>query len=158
MSNRINFYARALQAVYVFLFIIFLLNAFTVDVLFAPPALAILRVPSNIRGIGEIINAPWMQSLRVYHVFLLIIAVLGSLNLIGLTRLESRIWKGVLRFSSFLGILILWSLILFFFLPFLIQGNYSPVYLKTSIIYLGITFIIFLVNLATFTVAIQGRN
>jgi len=158
MKNRLNLYVTILQGTYVGLFFIFVLNAFTVDVLFAPPALAILRVPSNLREIGQLINVPWTQSLRIYHIFLLIISVFASLNLIGLSRLESRIWRSICKISSFFGFLILWATLLFFFLPFLIQGvDYNPVYLKTSLIYAGVIFILFIVDLATFAIAEEYR-
>ncbi len=151
MKSRLNSYVTILQAVYIGLFIVFLLNAFTVDVLFAPPALAILRVPSNLREIGLLVNAPWTQSLRLYHIFLLVIFTFGSLNLIGLSRLESRVWKSICKISSFFGLLILWTGFMFFMLPFLIQGgDHNPVYLKTSLIYAAVTFILFSVDLATF--------
>lgn len=157
MSGNTKRYALILQGVYVFLFFTFLLNAFTVDVLFAPPALAILRVPSNIRGIGEAIGAPWTQNLRLYHVLLLITATVGSLNLLGLSSLHSKLWRRALRVSSFLGILMLWSGFMFFLLPFLITGHYSSVFIQTSMIYATVAFIILLVDLATFAVAIKAR-
>ena len=159
MRNRLNLYVTILQATYIGLFVVFVLNAFTVDILFAPPALAILRVPTNLREIGLLINAPWTQSLRIYHVFLLIACILGSLNLIGLSRLESAAWRSVCKISSFFGLLILWAGLLFFMLPFLIQGvDYNPVYLKTSLIYAGVVFILILVDLATFAVAEEYRT
>src|SRR3989344_2102277 len=154
MKGRFNLYVTILQAVYVGLFIAFLLNAFTVDILFAPPALAILRVPSNLREIGLLLNAPWTQSLRIYHILLLTTFTLGSLNLIGLSRLESQIWRSICKISSFFGLLILWAVFMFFMLPFLIQGaDYNPVYLKTSLIYAAVTFVLFVVDLSTFAVA-----
>ncbi len=159
MKRRLNLYVTILQAVYIGLFIAFLLNAFTVDVLFAPPALAILRVPSNLREIGLLLNAPWTQSLKIYHIFLLIALVLGSLNLIGLSRLESKIWRSICKISSFFGLLILWAGLMFFMLPFLIQEeNYNSVYLRTSLIYAAVTFILFLVDLATFAVAEEYKT
>ncbi len=154
MKSRLNLYITALQAVYIGLFIVSLLNAFTVDFLFSPPALAILRVPSNLREIGLLLNAPWTQSLRIYHIFLLIAFTLGSLNLIGLSRLESAAWRSICKISSFFGLLILWAGFIFFMLPFLIQeADYNPVYLRTSLIYAAVTFILFVVDLATFAVA-----
>lgn len=156
MSKRTKLYVYILQGAYITLFFAFLLNAFTVDVLFAPPALAILRVPTNIRVIGEIINAPWTQSLRLYHVLLLILTVLGSLNLLGLSSLHSKFWRTACRISSFFGILILWSGFMFFLLPFLIAGNYASLFLKTSMIYAAVTFVILLVDLATFAIAVES--
>ena len=159
MKSRLNLYVTILQAVYIGLFVAFLLNAFTVDVLFAPPALAILRVPSNLREIGQLLNVPWTQSLKIYHIFLLIISVFASLNLIGLSKLESRIWRSICKISSFFCLLILWATLLFFFLPFIIQGvDYNPAYLRTSLIYAGVIFILFVVDLATFAIAEEYRN
>ncbi|MEK7559119.1 MAG: hypothetical protein AAB521_02330 [Patescibacteria group bacterium] len=155
MSQRTKKYAFILQGIYVFLFFAFLLSAFTADVLFAPPALAILRVPSNIRGIGEAIGAPWTQNLRLYHILLLITTIVGSLNLLGLSSLHSRFWRGALRLSSFLGLIILTCGIIFFLLPFLIGGQYSSVFLRTSIVYAIVAFVILLVNFATFALAVK---
>ncbi len=157
MSQRSKRYVVILQTIYLILFFGFLINAFTVDILLAPPALAILRVPSNIRVIGEAVNAPWTQSLRLYHVLLLIATVVGSINLLGLSSLHSKIWRTALRISSFFGLLILWSGLLFFLLPFLIDGTYSSIYLQTSLVYAGVTFVVLLVDLATFAVATRAR-
>ncbi|MEK7186664.1 MAG: hypothetical protein AAB675_04895 [Patescibacteria group bacterium] len=155
MSTRLKRYVFILQGAYLALFFGFLLNAFTVDILFAPPAFAILRVPSNIREIGEIINAPWTQNIRLYHLMLLMATVLGSINLLGLSSLHSRIWRTALRLSSFFGLFILWSGIMFFLLPFLLEGNYNTTYMQTSLIYSGVILVLLLVDLATFAVAVR---
>lgn len=139
-----------------FLFVLALVNAFTVDILVAPPALAILRVPSNLRAIGEILNAPWTQSLRIYHIFLMIIAVLASLNLLGLSRIENPIWRSICKISSFFGFFIFWSIFIFFALPFILTGiKFDPTYLRISVIYASITFGLLLVDIATFALAVE---
>lgn len=157
MSESSKRYVIILQGVYLVMFLAFLFNAFTVDILFAPPALAIFRVPTNIRGIGEVINAPWTQNIRLYHIMLLIATVIGSVNLLGLSSLHSRMWRTALRLSSFFGLLTLWSSLMFFMLPFLLTGNYSASFMQASLLYAGVIFIVFLVDLATFAVAIQKR-
>ena len=152
-KNNVGLYVKVLQGIYVLLFITAFLNAFTVDVLVAPPALALLRVPSNLRAIGEILSAPWAQNLRVYHIFLLIIAVLASLNLIGLSRLDNPIWRTTCKISSFFGLFIFWTIFIFFALPFILTGiKFDPIYLKTSLIYASITLGLLLVDIATFAV------
>ncbi len=153
-EDKLNLYVTALQIIYIILVFTFLLNAFVVDVIVAPPALALLRVPSNIRAIGYLLNAPWTQSLKVYHIFLLIIAVLVLLNLVSLSRLENKTWRSICRISSFLGLFIVWSILLFFTLPFLLTGiTFNPVYLKTSLVYVSVSFILLIVDIATFAVA-----
>lgn len=153
-KNNVGLYVKVLQGVYIFLFIAALMNAFTVDILVAPPALALLRVPSNLRAIGEVLNAPWTQSLRVYHIFLLVVAVLASLNLLGLSRLNNPIWRTTCKISSFFGFFIFWSIFIFFALPFILTGfKFDPTYLRISLIYASITFGLLLVDIATFAVA-----
>ncbi|MBI2031203.1 MAG: hypothetical protein HYT08_01175 [Candidatus Levybacteria bacterium] len=155
-KNNVGTYVKILQGVYVFLFVLALVNAFTVDILVAPPALAILRVPSNLRAIGEILNAPWTQSLRIYHIFLMIIAVLASLNLLGLSRIENPIWRSICKISSFFGFFIFWSIFIFFALPFILTGiKFDPTYLRISVIYASITFGLLLVDIATFALAVE---
>lgn len=157
MSSRFKRYVFILQGFYMVIFFTFLLSAFTADILFAPPAFAILRVPTNIREIGEVINAPWAQNIRLYHFALLIGAIVGSINLLGLSSLKSKMWRSSLRISSFLGVLILWSGLMFFLLPFLLEGSYSAIYLQSSIIYASVIFVLLLVDLATFAIATRDH-
>lgn len=153
-KNRTSLYITILQITYVLLFFIFLLSAFTVDILVAPPAAALLRVPSNLRAIGFFLNAPWTQSLRIYHLFLLIITVLGALNLIALSNLGNSFWRTVCKISSFFSLFIIWSIFLFFTLPFILSGiAFDPTYLKTAFIYASVSFIVLIVDIATFAVA-----
>ncbi len=153
IDAKTDYYATLLQVVYIVIFFIFLLNVFAVDILFAPPHLALLRVPSNIRAIGFFLNAPWTQSLRIYHIFLLVITVLGSLNLIALSSLENSLWRIVCKISSFFGLLILWSIFMFFALPFILNGiSFDYIYLRISFIYAAVTFILLILDVATFLV------
>jgi len=158
-KNKIETYVKILQGVYVVLFISGLINAFTVDILVAPPALAILRVPSNLRAIGEILNAPWAQNLRVYHMFLMTVAILASLNLLGLSRIENQIWRSICKISSFFGFFVFWSIFMFFALPFILTGiKFDPIYLRISLIYASITFGLLLVDIATFALAVEYKK
>lgn len=158
-KNNTGTYIKLLEGTYVILFIAALMNAFTVDILVAPPALAILRVPSNLRAIGEILNAPWTQNLKVYHFFLMVVAVLASLNLFGLSRIDSSIWRTTCKISSFFGLFVFWSIFMFFALPFILTGiKFDPTYLRISFIYALISFCLLLVDVATFALATEYRK
>lgn len=153
-KNRFAFLAKVLEITYAVLFFVFLFNALTVDFLVAPPTLALLRFPSNVRAIGAPLNAPWTQGLGVYHIFLLVLAVLGASNAIGLSHLKTHWGRKVCKASSFFGFFILWSIVLFFSLPFILSGvRLDHYYVRTAGIYATLAFFLLLVDIATFVVA-----
>lgn len=143
---------RILQALYVFIFI------FSIGLIYAmhvvpPPALALFRVPTNLREVGPSIGLSWPTSLEVYHIFLILFFVVVILNGIGLHRLKVARWRSICKISSFLGLFLMWSVIMFFLYPLLVTANISVVHLKTSLIYSIFAFMFFNVSLLTFAVA-----
>lgn len=117
------------------------------------PALALFRVPTNLREVGPSLGLSWPTSLEVYHIFLILFFAVIILNGIGLNRLNIPKWRSVCKISSFLGLFLTWSVLLFFMLPLLVNSNINAVHLKTSFIYSLFAFVFLNVNLLTFAVA-----
>ena len=117
------------------------------------PTLAVFRIPTELREVGPSLGLSWPTSLNVYHIFLLLFFTVVLLNGIGLHRLRIQKWRSILTISSFLGLLLMWSVFLFFMLPLILDENFDSINLKTSFIYSLLAFAFFIVNLLTFVVA-----
>src|SRR3989344_1387544 len=116
---------KILQAIYVFIFI-FAIGLIVAMHTVPAPALALFRVPTNLREVGPSL---------------------------GLSCLNIPKWRSVCKISSFLGLFLTWSVLLFFMLPLLVNSNINAVHLKTSFIYSLFAFVFLNVNLLTFAVA-----
>lgn len=150
MAN--SFIIKTLQVLYVFIFI------FSIGLIYAmhvvpPPALALFRVPTNLREVGPSIGLSWPTSLEVYHVFLLLFFTIIILNGIGLHRLKIAKWSSICKISSFLGLFLMWSVIVFFIFPLFANANLNTIHLKTSFVYVFFAFTFFVINLFTYFVA-----
>lgn len=142
---------KILQVIYVFVFI-FSISLITTMHIIPSPALAVFRIPQNLREIGPSLGLVWPTSLHVYHIFLFLFFTVVFLNGLGLRNLRIAKWRSILRISSFFGLLMMWSVSLFFMLPLILNNNFDPINLKTSFIYSLFSFAFFIVNLLTFTV------
>lgn len=147
-----SIFIKSLLAIYAIVFI------FAVGLIVAmhatpSPALAVFRIPQNLREVGPQLGMTWPTSLRVYHFFLVFFFTIVLLNGIGLLRINNQKWRSVCRISSFFGLLLTWSVSLFFILPLTLDGNFYATNLKTGLLYSIIAFMLFIVNLLTFTVA-----
>lgn len=143
---------KSLLAIYIFVFI-FAIGLIVAMHTTPSPALAVFRIPQNLREVGPHIGLSWPTSLRIYHVFLLFFFTIVLLNGIGLSRIDNQKWRSICKISSFFGILLMWSVTLFFMLPLTLDGNFYAINLKTALVYSLIAFVLFIVNLLTFTVA-----
>ena len=122
------------------------------------PALAVFRIPTNLREVGPTLGLVWPTSLEVYHVFLLLFFTVLVLNGIGLYRLRIPKWRSICKISSFFGLLLAWSIFMFFMLPLMLENNLDTKNLKTSLIYLLLSFTFFIVDLLTFALAEEKRK
>jgi hypothetical protein len=143
---------KILQTLYGFIFI-FAIGLIVAMHVVPPPALALFRVPTNLREVGPSLGLSWPTSLEVYHIFLILFFTVIILNGIGLHHLSIPKWRSVCKISSFLGLFLMWSVIMFFLYPLLVTANINTVHLKTSLIYSIFAFVFFIVSLLTFAVA-----
>ncbi len=143
--------AKILLGVYIFVFI-FAIGLIVTMHIMPSPVLAVLRIPQNLREVGPMLGLSWPTSLRIYQVFLLFFFTVVLLNGVGLCKINNPRWQSICRISSFLGLLLMWSVFLFFMLPLTLDSNFQATNLKTSFVYSLIAFALFIVNLLTFVV------
>jgi len=144
-------FVKALRAIYVVIFV-FSITMIVIMHTVPAPALAVFRIPTNLREVGPHLGLVWPTSLDVYHVFLLLFFMVLVLNGIGLYRLRIPKWRSVCKISSFFGLFLAWSIFMFFMLPLILNINLDTKNLQTSLIYSLFSFGIFVVDLLTFAV------
>lgn len=149
--------ARVLQGIYLTIFV-FAITLITAMHLIPAPAFAVFRIPTGLREVGPTLGLVWPTSLEIYHVFLLLFFIVLILNGISLYRLHIPKWRSVCKISSFFGLLLAWSIFLFFMLPLILQSNLQTKNLETSLIYSLLSFAFFIVDLLTFAVAQEKRK
>ena len=143
---------KTLQVIYLAIFVSSI--AFITVMHITPsPTLAVFRIPTQLREVGPSLGLSWPTSLNVYHVFLLLFFSVVLLNGLGLHNLRIAKWRSTCKISSFLGLLLMWSVFLFFMLPLILDENFDPINIKTSLIYALLAFTFFIVDLLTFFVA-----
>lgn len=142
---------KVLQGIYLAIFI-FAITLTGLMHLIPAPALAMFRIPTNLREIGPHVGLVWPTSLEIYHIFLLLFFTVLTLNGIGLYRLHIAKWRTVCKISSFFGLFLMWSIFMFFMLPLILQNNLETNNLQTSLIYSLFAFGFFIVDLLTFAV------
>src|SRR3989344_8335504 len=100
--------------------------------LFSPPLFMPLRFPYYLEEMGPFLGATWPLTFRIYHLSLIVIGLIFSINLLAITFPK---WRMAGVFSSFFGIFLTVPVIIFFF------AQFTKINLTTAIIY-GLTFVL----------------
>lgn len=148
---------KILQFIYLGVFI-FSIALTTLMHLVPEPAFAVFRIPTNLREVGPKLGLVWPTSLEVYHVFLILFFTVIILNGIGLYRLRIPKWRSVCKISSFFGLLLTWSIFMFFMLQLILYSSLETKHLKTALIYSMLSFAFLIVDLLTFAVVEEKRK
>ena len=145
-------FVKSLLAIYglVFIFAVGLMVAMHAT---PPPALAVFRIPQNLREACPSLAFGWPKSLEVYHVFLLSLFAVIILNAVSLYRLHIPKWRSICQSSSFLGLIIVFLIFLFFKLPFGLKSSCDSTGLQTALIYSSFLFGFFILDLLTLAVS-----
>ena len=110
--------------------------------IFPPPFFMPFRFPHYLEMMKPFLGVSWPLSFEIYHYALYALALVASLNVLGIIFYPK--FRKVAIFSSLIGILLILSIVLFFFFPFM---KINP---STSIIY-GLYFVVLLIaDLLTF--------
>jgi len=111
--------------------------------IFPQPLFMPLRFPHYLERMEPFWRISWPLSFEIYHYALIVIALIFSFNILGLTFAR---WRKIAIFSSAAGIPIFSVMILFFFFPFMEINQ------PTATIYSIYSLLLFIVNLSTFIV------
>ena len=146
MSNKTIL--RILQFAHLLVFvtaavIIISLHVFSVDFL------DFLRIPMFLRVVDGSLGNSWPKSLNVYHTILLLSFLLALINASGLFLYKMKLWRYISDISSFLGVLIVWPVALFFAFILATAGNLSIDSIKTIFTYFFVSMFIFILDLIT---------
>lgn len=126
-----------------YLFILILTAILVVPThIFSPPLFMPFRFPHYLEMMKPFLDISWPLSFEIYHLILLILAIIGAVNVLGIVFYPK--WKVLARISSFAGLFLTLSMFLFFLFPFM---RTNP---PTAIIYGIYSLLLFIVNLLTF--------
>lgn len=118
--------------------------------------LDILRLPRLIHTINPLVGHGWPASLHVYQFVMVFSIILIFINSLGLFYYSSKIWRFATDISSFLGFLIIWPTALFFVFTIASAENLKVIDFQTAIVYFGVTFSIFILDLITWFIDDQS--
>ena len=109
--------------------------------LFPPPSFMPFRFPHYLETMNPFLGIAWPLTFKIYHLILLSIAIVYSLNLLAITIPK---WRKIGKFSSFLGTFLIIPVIVFLF------AQFTKVNLSTAIIYGSISILFLIINILTF--------
>lgn len=116
---------------------------------FPPPTFMYARFPHYLEIMGSFLGVSWPMTFEIYHYVLYALAIIGSLNILGI--IFPKFKKAALA-SSFIGLFLISLMVLFFFFVFL-EVNAS-----TAITYGFYSVVLLTVNLLTFKALITERK
>ena len=117
--------------------------------LFPIPYFMPFRFPHYLERMKPLSGISWPMTFEIYHYTLIIISLIFSFNILGLTFSK---WREMAIFSSATGIPIFSAMILFFFFLF------TQVNPPTAIIYGIYSLLLFIVNLSTLSILTGGKK
>lgn len=108
--------------------------------LFPLPFFMPLRFPHYLEIMGTILGISWPMSFEIYHYALYALALVGSLNILGIISYPKLRYAAL--FSSLIGIFLISLMVLFFFFIFIrvnvltaiIYGQYCVILLTIDIL------------------------
>ena len=132
---------------------IFLVGFFTIVLLHVVPKpfLDIIRMPTFIRAAEPYLGFPYHPSLLVYQITLLLFLFISLVNAISLFFFSSNIMRKISVYTSFLGIVLIVSVGVYFLYSLLAVGWRSTL-TDTIFIYLTASFLLFILDIFTFKV------
>lgn len=111
-----------------------------------------LRFPIFLKSIDNFLHTAYPASLHVYQSILVFSLLLAFIDALGLFFYKSKSWKLTSDLTSFLGLLIIWPVALFFVFTLATAENLSPQVIETIYAYFAFTMLIFVLDLVTWFV------
>lgn len=132
-------------------FLLFLLITVTIILLhiYTDNFLDFLRFPEYVKAVDFFASPNWPEGFHFYHVILLSILLLTLINGFGLIFYENKVWRITTDLASFLNILFMWPISLFFLFTLASSEYLTAQNIQSSLIFFVITFIVFVLDLVT---------
>lgn len=115
-----------------------------------PPLFMPFRFPHYLEMMNPFLGISWPITFRIYHYTLYSLALIGSLNVLGIIFYPK--FKKLAIFSSLIGIFLILLIILFFFFKFI------SVNVSTAIVYGLYSVVLLIVDILTFKTLIKERR
>lgn len=112
----------------------------------------ILRIPTFLQQIDPFLVFSYPSSLFIYQITLILFLAIAFINSLGLFFYSARFWRLVSDLSSFLGLFVVWSVVLFFILSLSFEFFTTSENVQTAFVYVIIAFFLFILDLITFFV------
>ena len=141
MGKTKNNLLEKLKLFYLFTFILTAILVLPAH-LFPPPLFMPLRFPHYLEMMRPFLGISWPITFNIYHLVLLILAIIGSFNILGIVFFPK--WRLFAQISSSAGICMTTLMVLFFLFLF------TKVNVSTAIIYGIYSLLLFILSLITF--------
>lgn len=115
-----------------------------------------LRLPTFLKSIDDFLNQAYPASLHIYQSILIFSMIITFIDALGLFFYKSKSWKIASDLTSFLGLLIIWPVALFFIFTIATAKNMSTLTIQTIYTYFGLSMLIFILDLVTWFVDEQA--
>ena len=132
------------------IFVIFLLHLYTQNFL------DFLRIPIFLKSINPLLGFGWPASLHVYQTILVFSLFLIFVDAAGLFFYRSRIWRIISDVSSFLGLLVIWPVALFFIFTLASAEKLEAQNIQTITVYFLLSLFLVILDLVTWFVDEQS--
>ena len=149
MQNKKQKLLDRLKFLYLFVFVLTIILVIPPH-LFSPPYLMPFRFPHYLEMMPTFLGISWPMTFEIYHYGLYTLALIGTLNLLGILfypKLEQ-----IALASSIIGLFLMLLMILFFFFVFI---SVNPL---TAIIYGLYSVVLLIVDWLTFKALIKPRT
>lgn len=139
-----------------YLKILYLTAFITIGILFAlthifpQPFFMPFRFPHYLEMMPTFLGVSWPMSFEIYHYILYALVLIGSLNVLGIIFYPK--FRKTAIFSSFVGIFLIFPMILFFFFVFL------SVNASTAVIYGLYCVVLLIVDVLTFKALLSEKR
>ncbi len=118
--------------------------------IFEPPTFMYARFPHYLEKMPLLFGVSWPMTFKIYHYVLYALAVIASLNVLGIIFYPR--FKQIALTSSLIGLFLMPLMVLFFFFKF------TDVNASTAIVYGFYSVVLLIVNLLTFKALITERK
>lgn len=149
MKSNLHRQLKLLKLYYLFILILSIILILPTHLLH-PLSFMPFRFPHYLEVMGPFLGISWPMSFEIYHYGLYALALIGSLNVLGIIFYPK--FRKITLLSSLFGIFFISLMVLFFFFQF-IKVNPS-----TAIIYGFYSVVLLIVNLLTFKALITRRK
>lgn len=147
-------YFRLLSFFYFLVFLVVVFVIFLVHTI-PTPFLDIVRLPTFLRLINPFLGYSWPTSLHIYQGILITFLLITIVDSASLLFSSSRKLRVISAISSYIGYTLM-GIVSLFFIYSLLFFSYSDLTIKQASFFMGVTFLLLILDLFTFIIDEEG--